>query len=413
MAEIRQSSSLANRQFAVQISHVEVNFRHSAVVSESPSSGEDPNTKPNLTLWDQFLRRKSKEFGLTIEDLRSALEKWSRTPEGFHQKGLVSLFRGDYEAAAVAFSAAIESKDESTLTNYFLRANAEYELDEIGHAESDLRKVYVAHPDNPAVLNNLAAVLFVRARQAKLRSEADTIRSEGVNLVRRGLVIDEKLFGPDSPEVSIDRFNLAQFLMLMRETKEAEGIFESILANDANTAANHDLRWAEIVSNLTVIYLDDLRLSKPGSESKIRKMEIPLEEALRITKAETTDSMVIATLESSLSSVYKMELKYRQAEELLRKSLDVYAVHFGKDSFRLAPGVEGLADICAAQQKYEEAKALYERALTLAKNGFEPDAPFIAEVEEKLAGALRRLGREAEARAYEEQALKIRHRNKK
>src|SRR5579864_691846 len=134
----------------------------SAVQSASePSSEKLP--KPVDTARDEFLAKKAKELGLSVEELKTAMKVWTESAEDPYEKGLAALKELRYADASRYISASITSSQGDVLKKYVMLARSEYEQAHYAAAEAALRKVLAVHNDDPLVLNLLGVVLLDQA----------------------------------------------------------------------------------------------------------------------------------------------------------------------------------------------------------------------------------------------------------
>ena len=105
--------------------------------SQSPS--ELPSKKPNGATDvanDEFLARKAKELGFSVEELKAAIAEWAKSVEDPYEKGLAALHELRYAEASQYISASIPSPPGAFLERYVPLARAEYEQGHLPAAES-------------------------------------------------------------------------------------------------------------------------------------------------------------------------------------------------------------------------------------------------------------------------------------
>lgn len=118
--------------------------------------------------WDAFLAKQAKEIGFTVEELRGAIQLWSRDVQTQYQKGLLALYNEDYDAAAHNFSAALESRTLSDELKYGSVAYAEFKLGNYPESASFLGKLIALHPQDPLFQQNLQ---IVQQKQGQQKSQ--------------------------------------------------------------------------------------------------------------------------------------------------------------------------------------------------------------------------------------------------
>ena len=67
---------------------------------------------------DEFLAKKAKELGFSVEELESAIEAWTKSVEDPYQKGLAALYNGRYSEASEDITASPDLPEMSLHTMF-------------------------------------------------------------------------------------------------------------------------------------------------------------------------------------------------------------------------------------------------------------------------------------------------------
>jgi tetratricopeptide (TPR) repeat protein len=366
---------------------VEAAYRPPVAQSFSPFPSQK-STDPADQAGDEFLAKKAKELGFSVEDLKSALEAWTQSVEDPYQRGLAALYNGRYSRASQYISESLSTPKGNVLTHYVQLATAEYWQGHYPVAESALRKVLTAYRDDPIVLNNLAVVLDAQAQY-----------SEAEPLHRRALAIDEKTLGPDHPDVARDLNNLALLYKIQGKYGEAEPLYKRALTIDEQALGPNHPDVATKLNNLAALYDNQ---GKYGEAEPLYKRALTIDE-----QALGPNHTNVARDLNNLALLYRIQDKYREAEPLLKQALAIAEKELGPDHPHVATSLDQLALLYKIQGKYSEAEPLYKRALTIDEKALGPDHPDVATKLNNLAELYRAQGKYREAEPLLKRALAI------
>lgn len=115
-----------------------------------------------------------------------------------------------------------------------------------------------------------------------------------------------------------------------------------------------------------------------------------------------------ATL-NNLAVLYGKRGKYRDAEPLCKRALDIRERVLGRDHPDVAKQLNNLALLCQNQGKYEEVERYYQRALDIYERTLGPDDPNVAKTKNNLASAYLKQGKYKEAEVLYKQVLTRAH----
>lgn len=117
---------------------------------------------------------------------------------------------------------------------------------------------------------------------------------------------------------------------------------------------------------------------------------------------------VAATL-NNLAVLYGKRGKYKDAEPLCKRALEIREKVLGKDHPDVAKQLNNLALLCQNQGKYDEVEKYYQRALDIYESKLGPDDPNVAKTKNNLAGCYLKQGRYTEAEILYKQVLTRAH----
>jgi tetratricopeptide (TPR) repeat protein len=346
-----------------------------------PQKSEDPSR-------DEFLAKKAKDLGLSVEELKLAMKAWDESAEDPYEKGLAALRELRYADASRYISASITSSQGDVLKKYVMLARAEREQAHYAAAEAALRKVLAVHKDDALVLNLLGLVLLDQANY-----------SEAEPLLKRSLAINEKALGPDDPVVAINLNNLATLYDDQGRYAEAKPLYQRAMAIDEKVRGPEHPEVAIHLNNLAVLYF---------KQGKYAEAEPLLKRALAIDeKVLGPNHPGLAIDLNNLAELYRKQGKFTQAEPLYKRALAIDEKTLGPDHPSLARGLNNLAALYAEQDKYAEAEQLYKRALAIREKTIGPNHPSTADTLNNLALIYKKEGKYADAEQLYKRALTI------
>ncbi|CAM9305418.1 unnamed protein product [Ectocarpus fasciculatus] len=210
--------------------------------------------------------------------------------------------------------------------------------------------------------------------------------AEAEPLYRRSLAVDEKVCGPDHPQVAIDLTNLAGVLEAQGEYAEAKSLFERSQAIREKVLGLEHPDVATTLNNRAGVCVE------PGPPSVCHTVQLPGGVVGCGFSVKTVSPKYIY-----LSFTVTFQGKYEEAEPLYVRSLVIFEKIYGPDHPVFALGLSNQAGLLESQGKYEEAEPLYVRSLAIREKSFGPDHPEVATVLINWAEFLRSQGRYEEA----------------
>ncbi|KHJ97088.1 hypothetical protein OESDEN_02941 [Oesophagostomum dentatum] len=119
-------------------------------------------------------------------------------------------------------------------------------------------------------------------------------------------------------------------------------------------------------------------------------------------------ALVAATL-NNLAVLYGKRGKFKDAEPLCKRALEIREKVLGHDNPDVAKQLNNLALLCQNQGKYEEVEKYYKRALEIYESKLGPDDPNVAKTKNNLSSAYLKQGKYKEAEELYKQILTRAH----
>ncbi|MBZ3875696.1 Kinesin light chain 1 [Sciurus carolinensis] len=119
-------------------------------------------------------------------------------------------------------------------------------------------------------------------------------------------------------------------------------------------------------------------------------------------------ALVAATL-NNLAVLYGKRGKYKEAEPLCKRALEIREKVLGKDHPDVAKQLNNLALLCQNQGKYEEVEYYYQRALEIYQTKLGPDDPNVAKTKNNLASCYLKQGKFKQAETLYKEILTRAH----
>jgi tetratricopeptide (TPR) repeat protein len=217
--------------------------------------------------------------------------------------------------------------------------------------------------------------------------------------LRRSLIINEKILGPDHPHVAASLNNLALLYKVQGKYAEAEPLYKRSLAIKEKALGPDHPHVATSLNNLAGLYY---------AQGKYEEVELLYKRSMAIfEKVLGPDHPDVAASLNNLAGLYDAQGKYAEAEPLYKRSLAIREKTLGPDHPDVAASLNNLAGLYYAQGKYAEAEPLYKRSLAIFEKTLGPDHPDVAVVYKNMAELYRKIGKKEEADKLEERAGRV------
>lgn len=112
---------------------------------------------------------------------------------------------------------------------------------------------------------------------------------------------------------------------------------------------------------------------------------------------------------NNLAVLYGKRGKYKDAEPLCKRALEIREEALGRDHPDVAKQLNNLALLCQNQGKYDEVELYYQRALEIYELTLGPDDPNVAKTKNNLASCFLKQGKYKEAEILYKQVLTRAH----
>jgi len=364
----------------------QINKANAPEIARRPPLQQDP--KANLAAV-------AGQYGLAPDDLDRAIRSWGAKTTDPYEAGMAALYERNYAHASAQLADSLRGREEKLAADQkavadaaFFLASSLYEEGKYREASTALQRCLQLRPDDPVILNDLAVSLALAGDYAAAEP-----------LSRRALAIDEKVLGPDHPEVATALGNLASLLQDKGDYAGAEPLFRRALAIDEKKLGPDHPLVATGANNLGLLLKDEGNYE--GAESLFRR-------ALAIDeKALGPDHPGLAIDLSNLASILARKGDYAGAEGLFRRALEIDEKALGPDHPHLGVDLNNLALLLKHDGDYAEAERLLRRALKIKEKALGPDHPSVATGLNNLALLLEHEGNYAEAEPLLRRSLAI------
>jgi tetratricopeptide (TPR) repeat protein len=331
-------------------------------------------------------------------------------PEGLHEE----LARGEAIGALKRFSLIQAEKDALTV-HRLVQAATRDGLDTATaktHAKAAVQLVNAAlpgpsweHTNWPAIgallPHALATAEAAELLEAGLETAATVLDhialyhsaraayADAEPLYKRAIAIDEKVLGPEHPDVAPSLNNLA---LLYRDTgryPEAEPLYNRVLSIWEKALGPEHPNIATVANNLAELYQATGRY--PEAEPLFQRSLSIREKVLGPEHPDVAPSL------NNLAALYQATGRYPEAEPLYKRVLSILEKALGPEHPNIATVANNLAELYRDTGRYPEAEPLYKRAIAIDPKALPPGHPHRMRLRENYANLLDRLGRHAEA----------------
>jgi tetratricopeptide (TPR) repeat protein len=392
---------------------------------------------------NDYLASKANDLGLTVEQIKSAIDQWIAGVQGPYQEGLAAFYAGRFQTASQLLRQSIDASEPELSLKYRILASAEMAEGHYPDAESAVRKALALHPEQSESLIILGSVL---ANEDRFTEATATLES--------ALEIDRRSFDRKSPAIATvlcdlgaaysmgGRFSDAQSALedglaiidhndgnllavgiclnnlsdvLRREGKypEAEHAAQRTMSLENLQAAASKLKPTAPLVNLGLIYKDtgryrealdllnnaiaiDEKQLEPSHPEVVRELldrasvyaeendfasaQQDLEQARSLSEgAGRTDSVEFAMILCGLGQVYDSGSRFSEAQSLLQRALDIAQAKLGPENYRVAIVLRTFGLLYVDEKDFTEAENLLRKALAMDAKFLGPDNPSTAE----------------------------------
>jgi tetratricopeptide (TPR) repeat protein len=347
---------------------------------------------------DDFIASEAKELGTTEDQLRLAVTDWLQHVQGPYETGMAASYNGEFERARTLLAQSISPTEKDLVDKYIQLANVDHLSAHFEEGVEILNKALVLQPNNAAALEALGH-LYMHLQRPDLGLDplvrALTIRNieDGPNsvkaantagelgevysdlnryndadpLLRHALEVDRRALAPDSLDVAMDKYNLAE--ALVRENADEVSTIQESRYDEAGSL------YTECIASLrrggvnTREYLSKGLLGAgrlATTQKNYPRADDLLGEALETAKAsEGSDGLNVSSANDDLATLRIMQHRLPEAESFQKEAVRIRKTLFGDSDLNYASTVEGLADVYWAEGKYEDARKCYSEVVQI------------------------------------------------
>ncbi|XP_031522951.1 kinesin light chain 4 isoform X3 [Papio anubis] len=128
-----------------------------------------------------------------------------------------------------------------------------------------------------------------------------------------------------------------------------------------------------------------------------------------LMRRKRTPAMAVAATLNNLAVLYGKRGKYKEAEPLCQRALEIREKVLGTNHPDVAKQLNNLALLCQNQGKYEAVERYYQRALAIYEGQLGPDNPNVARTKNNLASCYLKQAKYAEAETLYKEILTRAH----
>jgi tetratricopeptide (TPR) repeat protein len=248
---------------------------------------------------------------------------------------------------------------------------------------------------------------FVFPEAAEMRNRAGKYLKERAyysyaeSMLRRSMVIYEKMLGTEHPGVINVANNLASLYREQERYDEAKSLYERCLAIGERAPEPNQREMAAVLNNLALIYRAQGKYD--SAESTYKRCLAIYENVLKLEDVEFSDIL------NNLAQLYYSKGKeyYDEAERLYNRSLTIRKTVLKNDDPRIATVLNNLASLYSEQGKYDEAEMCFFLSLAINKKALGEAHPRVTTTLSSIAENCLLQGKRDEAIRIYKQSLQI------
>jgi len=200
---------------------------------------------------------------------------------------------------------------------------------------------------------------------------------EALPLAQQALEVQEKVLGPEHPDVVLSVFILAKLYHATGQYAKAEPLFQRTLPLlEKGLGSEHPLVVANL-NHLAGLYFDTGQYVKAGLLYQ-RTLAIA-EKAVGPEHPDVTmNLLILAESLQGLAMLYATTGQYAKAEPLYQRSLAIAEKTLGTEHHLVATSLNNLAGLYHRTGQAAKAEPLYQRSLTIAEKALGTEHPLVA-----------------------------------
>ena len=192
---------------------------------------------------DQALADEAQSLGVSVDQIKSAIDDWSNNARTPYDKGLAALYTRHYAEAVRYISESGSTPDVDQVEKYVALFDAEFQLGRYREAEAALVAARSIQPSNVLVLLYLGQALEEQGKY-----------SEAEQVTQLALAIDERVLGPEHPQIASLLNNLGLLYDDQGKYVQAEPMYQRSLQMDEKLLGPDAPEVATELNNLAALY---------------------------------------------------------------------------------------------------------------------------------------------------------------
>ena len=378
----------SNSGFAELILMRRSTFRQiAAEARDAPGAKARSNEQPTAEDQKKALVSAAARRGLTAEQLESAIKSFAETQDP-NDRGIAAYLEGRYQRAEELLKEPAKKQTNGLVETLLYLGAAQYQQAEYRAASDSFRTALALHKEEPILLSWLGSSLMATANW-----------TEAEALIRRALIIDEKSYGPEHPDVAISLDNLAVLLKVTNRLAEAEPLMRRALTIEETSYGPDHPEVATTLNNLAQLFK---ATNRSAEAEPLMRRALAIDE-----KSYGPDHPKVARDLSILAPLLQATNRLCEAEPLIRRALAIDEKSYGPDHPDVARDLSILADLLQKTNRCSDAEPMMRRALAIEERSFGPDHTEVASSLNNLAQLLQATNRLAEAEPLMRRALAI------
>ncbi|HZT34634.1 MAG TPA: tetratricopeptide repeat protein, partial [Nitrososphaera sp.] len=269
-------------------------------------------------------------------------------------------------------------------------------LGRVDEAEAGLRKTLAIRKerlgeDHPYIANSLSNIAYVLGKQRK--------REGTEEMYKRAIEIAEKAYGEVSPRTATFINNLGGYYLDKGNLNDAAQNFERALAIKEKCLGAESEGLIKNVNNLAIVYK---KMGRIEEEQKLRERAEVLMKS-RISRPDHKDVDTMIFLADKLSA----EKRRAEAEEVLKRALEIAGTEYGTTSMKAGQVLNMLALVALSDKDYPTALSRSILVLRIQKKHYGKKHAEVAKILRIIGTCLMADGLMDIARLVNEQAQAI------
>jgi tetratricopeptide (TPR) repeat protein len=365
------------------------------------------------------LKQQAESFGLTPQDVDTAIREWGRKAEDPYHQGLAALYERNYPRATELLTksydirkAEKEEKESEFVDAALFLGDALYAQGKFREAVVKYQEASAERPTDGVILNSLAKALLGA-------EDLDEAARAGRRAVSAKMA--DSGFGPRSPQLAGAQFELARVYFRQQKFMEAEALLKESLEINEQELGPQDASVEACLRALAEVYWATNRYDEGGKmasrandiKNKLTrdKQERDLDDAkMELAGKEKELGRDNDALEPSirkLAFAYFYLNQYAEAEPLFQRALALKEKTAGRDHPAVVVPVMDLARVYHYLRKYPDAEVAWKRALAILEKVVEADHYRLLKPLKGYWLTLLEMGRKDEANAVQQRIRAI------